>query len=88
MRRERHLASMGITEEQVEPAAVAVAPPPAPSRMSLRERKAPKSYLEASDDDEKAKHRRRTVAGAAVLVSEKVRGQICSLISSSVANDE
>ncbi|CAN8103068.1 unnamed protein product [Discula destructiva] len=73
-RRERHLASMGITEEPVAPVeAPAPAPPPpsAPSRMSLRERKAPKSYLEMSEDEDSAKKRRRTVAGAAVLASEK-----------------
>lgn len=73
IRRERHLASMGITEEQVMPVAAPAPPPPAPSRMSLRERKATKTYFEGSDDEDSSKHRRRTVAGAAVLASEKVR---------------
>ncbi|ROW09519.1 hypothetical protein VMCG_02287 [Cytospora schulzeri] len=43
-------------------------PPPASSRMSLRERK-PTSYVEQEDD--LGKNRRRTVAGASVLTSEK-----------------
>lgn len=71
VRRERHLASMGITEEQVIPVAAPAQPPAAPSRMSLRERKIPKTYFDGSDDEDSSKHRRRTVAGAAVLVSEK-----------------
>lgn len=79
VRRERYMASMGITEEPVEPAPAPTAP--APARKSTRERKAPKSYLETSGDDEKAKHRRRTVAGAAVLAPEKVRVQICCPLS-------
>lgn len=73
VRRERHLASMGITEEQVMPAAAPAPPPPAPSRMGLRERKVTKTYFECSDGEDLSKHRRRTVAGAAVLASEKVR---------------
>lgn len=73
IRRERHLASMGITEEQVIPVAAPAPPPPAPSRMGLRERKITKTYFEGSDDEDSSKHRRRTVAGAAVLASEKVR---------------
>ncbi|KAF3767452.1 Arginase/deacetylase, partial [Cryphonectria parasitica EP155] len=72
-RRERHLASMGITEDQVAP--VAGPAPPAPSRMGLRERKAVKSYFEGSDDEDRKKNRRRTVAGSAVLASEEGASQ-------------
>lgn len=71
LRRERHMAAEGIVEAPVVPKAPAV--PAAPSRMSLRERNRPKTYFEASDDDGASKHnRRKTVAGAAVLASEKV----------------
>lgn len=71
LRRERHMASEGIVDEPTMQKAAP--PPPAPSRMSLRERTRPKSYFEGSDDEGASKHnRRRTVAGAAVLASEKV----------------
>lgn len=74
LRRERQMASDGITDEM---AAVSIAappppPPPAPSRMSLRQRKATTSYFEGGEDEDSTKNRRKTVAGAAVLASEKV----------------
>lgn len=72
LRRERHMAMEGIPDEQ--PAAPAVPPPqrPAPSRMSLRERKITKSYFEGSDDDGLTKNRRRTVPST-LMTSGKVR---------------
>lgn len=71
LRRERHMVSEGTV---IEPAVQKAAPSPvAPSRMSLRERTRPKSYFEGSDDEGASKNnRRKTVAGAAVLASEKV----------------
>lgn len=86
VRRERHLASMGITEEQVVQVVAPLVPPPAPSRMSLRERKATKTYFEGSDDEDLVKHRRRTVAGAAVLASEKVRAARSHFLWRTIAN--
>lgn len=74
-RRERHMAAMGITEDQVAPLAAPPPPPPPASRMSLRERKVTKSYFEGSDDEDKVKNRRKTVAGAAVLASERGRSR-------------
>lgn len=59
LRRELHMARAGIIEESAPAAPVR----PGPSRMSLRERKIPKSYFEGSDDDELSKSRRKTVAG-------------------------
>lgn len=77
LRRERHMAAEGIVEDPVVQAA---APPrPAPSRMSLRDRNRTKSYFEGSDDEDASRrNRRKTVAGAAVLASEKVRIYILS----------
>lgn len=85
-RRERHLASMGITDEQVVPTAAPAPPPPAPSRMSLRERKTTKTYFEGSDEEDMAKNRRRTVAGAAVLASEKVGTPVSQFVLQTSAN--
>lgn len=74
VRRERQMALDGFTDEQI---AAALAPPPpppasaAPVRKSLRERKVTKSYFE-SDDEDAVKNRRKTVAGPALLASEKV----------------
>lgn len=64
LRRERQMALEGITDEPAPPVQAPPPPPrPGPSRMSLRERKAPKSYFEGSDD-EGSKNRRKTVAGS------------------------
>lgn len=72
LRRERHMAAEGIVEDPV--VQTAAPPRPAPSRMSLRDRNHNKSYFEGNDDEDASKHnRRKTVAGAAVLASEKVR---------------
>lgn len=68
LRREIHMARAGIVEEP----APAVPARPGPSRMSLRERKTPKSYFEGSDDDELSKSRRKTVTGT-LPASGKVR---------------
>lgn len=77
IRRERQMASEGITDAQIAAmAAPPPAPPPAPSRMSLRERKVTKSYFDGSGDEDLVKNRRKTVAGA-VLNTEKVR-KYCS----------
>lgn len=67
IRRDRQLALEGNLPEEGAVTTPAI-PPPATSRMSLRERK-PTSYYEQEDD--MGKNRRRTVAGASVLASEK-----------------
>ncbi|KUI55108.1 Histone deacetylase HOS3 [Cytospora mali] len=67
IRRDRQMALEGILPEE-DDKSTPVPPPPAPSRMSLRERK-PTNYFQGEDD--LGKNRRRTVAGTSVLASEK-----------------
>lgn len=72
LRRERQMVLDGITDDMTAVQVTAPPPPPAPSRMSLRQRKATQSYFEGGEDEYSTKNRRKTVAGAAVLASEKV----------------
>ncbi|KAK4177328.1 hypothetical protein QBC36DRAFT_310236 [Triangularia setosa] len=77
-RRERQFALAQGAEDADTQTMPAVVPPPVvveqpPTRMSLRERKNKPTYLEEEDDDRKS--RRKTVAGPAVLATEKKRPQ-------------
>lgn len=66
IRRERQMALNGTLPDE-DGRSTPAPPPPAPSRMGLRERK-PTNYSEGEDN----KDHRRTVAGSSVLVSERV----------------
>ncbi|KAK4192400.1 hypothetical protein QBC35DRAFT_469740 [Podospora australis] len=67
-RRERHIAlTQGEPVPTIEAPTVVVER--APTRMSLRERKAKPSYLDEDEEDHKS--RRKTVAGTTALATEK-----------------
>ncbi|KAL8382855.1 hypothetical protein RB595_006569 [Gaeumannomyces hyphopodioides] len=68
-RRDRQSVALA---DSIDGPASAAAPAPVPTRMSLRERKVIKSYVEEDEKEFlKASSRRKTVAGTSVLASEK-----------------
>lgn len=69
-RRDRQPPALAGSTDGTAPAAAGA---PVPTRMSLRERKVVKSYVEEDENEFlKASNRRKTVAGTSILASEKV----------------